>query len=269
MSLINKISKITKLPSYVFSNSLNYFYYSGRPKILNPITYLRRKRELFSKKELMAINNGELYEYLLDTINKSDSTGCEFSDYLTIWNELNKNSYKVILECGSGISTVVFAYYAFKIQKPIKVISMESEIDWYNQIIDVFPEKLKQYVQFVYSPREETSYNGILGCHYKEVPNEKYDFIFIDGPWLRTVFGDTSYTKCFNSDIINILYNGYTHTIDGILDQRIYTLWTLKKFLKGSIKYSTIKKTTFFKNIRRDQLIKNLHNKTSTDSSNK
>ena len=59
-------------------------------------------------------------------------------------------------------------------------------------------------------------------------------------------------------DIINILYNEYTQTIDGILVQRIDTLWKLKKFLKGDIKYNPIKKVTFFKNIKRNQLITNL-----------
>ena len=54
---------------------------------------------------------------------------------------------------------------------------MKSEIIWHNQIISIFPEKLKKYVKFVFSPRKETHYNGILGSHYEKVPNEKYDFI--------------------------------------------------------------------------------------------
>jgi hypothetical protein len=258
MSKFRKLLNLSKILDLIFKKFMVYFYFTGKPKVLNPITYFRHRRDKYSKKQLMAINNGELYKYILDTINISNSTGCEFSDYLTIWDKLNKNDYKVILECGSGISTVVFAYYAYKYTKPIKFISMESEIKWHNQIKSIFPEKLKKYVQFVYSPREETLYNGIWGSHYAEVPYEKYDFIFIDGPGLRKVFKDKSYIKCFNADIINILYNEYTHTIDGILDQRIDTLRKLKKILKGDIKYNPIKKVAFFQNIRSDQLITNL-----------
>lgn len=80
----NKILKLSKIPGLIFKKFMVYFYFTVKPKVFNPITYFRRWCDQYSKKELMAINNGELYKYLLDTINKSGSTGCEFSDYLTI-----------------------------------------------------------------------------------------------------------------------------------------------------------------------------------------
>lgn len=76
---------------------------------------------------------------------------------------------------------------------------------------------------------------------------------------MRRVYLNKSYPKCFNSDILNILSNNSSITINGILDQRIDTLWKLKKFIpKGNIGYSPVKKVSYLKNIKNSQLIKNL-----------
>ncbi|RMZ49958.1 hypothetical protein EB822_10650 [Flavobacteriaceae bacterium PRS1] len=255
------MSIFKKILNKFYKETLVYFYYTGRPKKFNPISYRRRKRELLAKKEIKKIDDGELYAFLQDTTQKSKSTGCEYSDYLTIWEDLNKKKPKNILECGSGISSVVFAYYVSKVKDPkdVTFVSMESIAFWHNQILKIFPEKLKKYVQFNLSERVETLYNGVLGSHYKVIPKLNYDFIFIDGPGLRKVFGDKNYPKCFNSDIINILINNSSKNISGLLDQRIDTLWNLKKLIpNGNIKYNPIKKVAYLKNIRKSQLRKGL-----------
>ena len=86
-----------------------YLYYTAKPNLLNPIFYMRLIRESYSEYRIKKIDNGQLHEHLTTTIAKSKSTGCEYSDYLTIWNALNKSKPKNILECGSGISSVLSA----------------------------------------------------------------------------------------------------------------------------------------------------------------
>ena len=252
---------IRKIYNKISSMISVYFYYTGKPKTINPISYSRRNYEETAKREISKLDGGKLYRFLYDVIEKSESTGCEFSDYLTILNELKKYKPRNILECGSGVSTVVFAYYISKLEDPSSVnfVSMESVEYWHEQIKNIFPEELKENVNLCFSERAETYYNGILGSHYKELPAYKYDYIFIDGPGLRKVFNDKTYPKAFNSDVINILLDNPEQTISGILDQRIDTLWKLKKLIPdGSIRYKPSKKVSFLKEIKGDHLIKNL-----------
>ena len=157
--------------------------------MLNPIFYLRRSHEKKAKRKIKELDGGALYEFLNEVINKSNSTGCEYSDHFRIWNELNENKPKNILECGSGVSSVVFAYYISKLNDPSSVnfISMEENDHYHDQIKKIFPKELEGFVTFCISERAESFYNGILGCHYKELPDLKYDYIFIDAPVLRSI----------------------------------------------------------------------------------
>lgn len=250
--MIGKIKNLIK-------KLLIYFYYTGKPKSINPISYLRNFINNNAEEKIKNINNGELYRFLSQTRSRSGSTGCEFIDYYTIWENLNKYKPSIILECGSGISTVVFAYYVHsqkKDGKDIKLISMESEKDWHKQVIEIFPSDLINYVTFKCSKRKETQYNGLLGAHYEEIPNLNYDFIFIDGPGLRKIFNDKLSPKCFNSDVINLLMNNSQMTISGLIDQRIDTVWKLKKLIpNGDIQYNVFKKCTFLKDLKQGQLL--------------
>ena len=50
-------------------------------------------------------------------IEKSESTGCEYSDYYFLYNSLVNGNFKYILELGSGITSIVFAVAAFELKK--------------------------------------------------------------------------------------------------------------------------------------------------------
>ncbi len=79
-----------------------YFFYAGKPELINPIYYVRKIINWISKKKIRRINNGELHRYIEQTMDKSGSTGCEYTDYLTLWKYLETNEPQSILECGSG-----------------------------------------------------------------------------------------------------------------------------------------------------------------------
>ena len=175
---------------------------------------------------------------------------------------MNKVAPRHILECGSGVSTVVFGYFAFKQNERgirTEVISMESEPSWHEQIKSVFPPELRDNVQLWFSPRVESKYNGILGSHYEEVPDLDYEFMFIDGPGLRKVFKDRSYPKCFNSDLVNLLVQNNHCSVTGLIDQRIDTMRKIKRLIPlGNIKYKVFRKQTVFQRLRNDQLVSDL-----------
>lgn len=234
----------------------NYFYFSAKPKFINPIYYSRRLNEKNSEKEFQKIDNGELNMVISALLKKSDSTGCEYSDYMSLWNELNKLNPKCILELGSGITSAIIAYYIKTRSKnsSAKFISMEENEYYFNNIKSIFPKNLEKYVEFHLSERVEKIYNGLTGCHYKIVPDLNYDFIFIDGPVDRAKFNDPNYPKTFNSDLVNYILKK-KNSVNAMLDQRILTLMAFKKLLpKADIKYYASKKITILKDVNQSQL---------------
>ncbi len=248
------MKKIVKIIEILYKKFAIYLYYTAKPHYVNPIHILRKFNEISAKEELQ--KNKELWNHLTVVINRSQSTGCEFSDYLMLYKTIISLNPKHILELGSGVTTSVIAY-AIKEQfehtgEKAIFISMEENPFYYNQIKDIFPDDLKPYVIFCRSNRKEKMYKGFLGCYYESIPDYPYDFVFIDGPTLRAT---PSSSKCFNSDFINIIMKS-NNPVTGMLDQRIGTYWALKKLLpRAAVNYYPIKKITYIRNANKQNLI--------------
>ena len=255
MYLIYK--KIIKIINLKTNSLINYFYYTANPKFINPINYLRKKREKLSIRKLKEINNGELFELINELLLKSNSTGCEFSDFYALWQSINKFKPNCILECGSGISSIIFAYYSHIFNgKEIKVYTVEENEYYYKDLLKNFPEQFKKYVDFLLLERKEKIYKGILGSYYSNLPNKNYDFIYIDGPTDRAVWNDKSYPKTFNSDLINILSVNKNIVINGVLDQRITTYKAFKNLInKNRLCYNSVHKLTYITSLSHKDLI--------------
>jgi len=222
------------------------YYYKAEPHRVNPIHYLRLIHEGRSIYELK--KNKELFSYLNRVIAASDSTGGEYVDYLELFRTVTHLKPKCILECGSGISTCVVAF-ALKKQFEqtgvrTKFISMEENKFYHDQIVKIFPPELADYVKFVQSDRVERwygQYRRYPGCHYENVPDYPYDFVFIDGPTERKT---PDSPKCFDADFINVLQKS-EKKVFGLLDQRISTYWAFKDLIPmANVLYSPIKKLT-------------------------
>jgi hypothetical protein len=206
-----------------------YFYYTAKPKFLNPIALARYVNDIRSK-SIIEKSYPSLFMLIEGLLAESSSTGCEYGDYLNLYRRIRTGRYKHILECGSGISTAVMALASKEnfeegIEKST-IVSMEESEFYYNQIKRLFPPDLQEFVSFCHSKRVERMYGNNLGCHYECVPDNIYDFIYIDGPTDRKKWNDTSSPKCFNSDIFNI---NKSDRFEAILDQRIWTLRALRE----------------------------------------
>ena len=82
-------------------------------KILRKIRkkYFSLTNVLFNKHGLKNIRkNVELWNTLTEYLKTSDSTGCSFSDYWILYSHIKKYKPKEILECGTGVSTIVMAH---------------------------------------------------------------------------------------------------------------------------------------------------------------
>ena len=66
-----------------------------------------RRRALQAETRLKAI--APLWPLMVDYARGSAVTGASYSDYLTLWAQIRAFRPREVLECGSGISTVVIA----------------------------------------------------------------------------------------------------------------------------------------------------------------
>tara|TARA_B100000242_G_scaffold17275_1_gene10575 strand:+ start:14776 stop:15540 length:765 start_codon:yes stop_codon:yes gene_type:complete len=246
MQILNILEKIFKKVSSLWLSFLNYFYYTAKPSFLNPIAYLRKVSDKEGEKEFKKIDGGNLYKLISEIKEKSGSTGCEYADYLILYNNVIKRKPLNVLELGSGISTCVIAYALKKnsdqhnIQS--KITTMEESEFYYQDFLKIIPSSLKSYINPLHSPRQTRYYSEKLGCFYKEIPSVDggYDFLFIDAPQLYFP-GDAM--KCFDADLINLINDNKLNTCFILLDQRIGTLWALNKLIPPlKLKYDVIKR---------------------------
>jgi len=236
------------------------FYYKAEPTNFNPIYYLRLIREKHSIYKLK--KNRELFRYLNRIIASSDSTGGDYGDYYELFQTVTLLKPSFILECGSGISTCVIAFAIKKLFEQTGVrstfVSMEENKFYHEQIVEIFPEELAEYVEFILSARVEGFYGRYRrypGCHYEHVPDYPYNFVFIDGPAKRKT---PDSLKCFNADLINVLMKS-DQQVNALLDQRISTYWTFKDLIPGAkVRYNPIKKLTRISKADRNSLRKDI-----------
>ena len=148
--------------------------------------------------------------------------------YLRLYKDVKKYKYKEILECGSGISTVIMAK-AIQENGGGRITSMEENDGEYIQNIkDLIPDDLKQYVDIRYSPKVDDYYQQFRGVRYRDIPDRKYDFMFIDGPTTKSV-ADGQNT--FDFDYIKISQE--LGEIPVIIDGRVSTFKVLRQLYKG------------------------------------
>ena len=253
----NYLHVLMFLISYGLENILRrflvFFFYIGRPKFLNPISYYRHRRDNKAKLELES-NYPELFEIInrldnsMDSMDSMGSMGCEYSDYLLLYEFVRKHKPSKILELGSGKSTAAFAY-ALKQNKNSHGVSgivttIEEQVEFYNQAQNSIPTDLNEYVNFIYSPRETSMFGSHVGYYYKEIPSESYDLVYIDGPTLKK--DPVTGRKPFNADLIRLISSGIIHQSWVLMDQRIGNLWSYRVLLPDlKFRYDVILKISF------------------------
>lgn len=153
----------------IYQDMIVYFYYTARPRHLNPLYYLREIYEMYSYCRLK--KNKKLFEYISKMREVSESTGGGWGDYLQLYIELTSLRPKYILECGSGITSCVIAHAVKSILERggsvREYISLEENYYYHEQVKKVFPVDLKPFVKFVHSERKERYYGNYLGCSIK------------------------------------------------------------------------------------------------------
>jgi hypothetical protein len=130
---------------------------------------------------------GDLADFLRDDLITGWTLDGETITFL--WNLLQQEQPKVIIECGAGLSTLVFARgfetYGFSSSKPRSLVSLEQNL-WVKRAVETRLQRcgLEQYVNVMHSPISKRKGEYLLDPDRlrARLGSEKADWVVIDGP---------------------------------------------------------------------------------------
>ncbi|MFT5180744.1 MAG: hypothetical protein ACI8S3_000620 [Alphaproteobacteria bacterium] len=189
----------------------------------------------------------ELWALMTEVAAGTAVTGASYSDYLTLYEQVRTHRPREILECGTGISTVVLAQAlrdnaAEDGGAPGRVTSMEDDAEWFRIASERLPEGVADIVEIVHSPKADGFFKCFRGVCYEAVPDRPYDFVFSDGPDRHSpVNGD----KLFNLDLINVVRRS-ERPVRAVVDNHYLTFYVFQKvFGLDKARYSVSHKLMF------------------------
>lgn len=193
---------------------------------------LRRYRDFNNNRAKKKIQEHVgLWAMLEYYLKNTKSTGCSYCIYWTLYNYIKKNKPKEILECSTGITTIVMAYALMENEidghGSGRITSMEESQEYYDLAHELLPSQLDKYVEILYSPKVEAYYYFFRGVKYRDKPLREYDFVFIDGP---TTSAPSDGQKTFDMDFIEVVAKSDI-PIDAVVDFRVSTCYVLSKIL--------------------------------------
>tara|TARA_B100001057_G_C22619867_1_gene860058 strand:+ start:163 stop:936 length:774 start_codon:yes stop_codon:yes gene_type:complete len=192
--------------------------------------------------------------YLEKIIEESKSTGISYTDIWSLYSDIRRLKPKCILECGPGVSTYVIGcamnknYIETKIDT--EMTCLEDQEIYYNDVKQFIYPDFKNKTNLILSEVSEKVYGCFIGMGYKNIPKKNYDYIFIDGP---SNFSKKYMSKTFNFDLLEII-NFSNANINGLIDERVSTLYVYSQIFKNKIKYSLFKNLTYINNVNKDDL---------------
>jgi predicted O-methyltransferase YrrM len=200
---------------------------------------LRRIAQWRARRALQA--HDRLWRSLQEYRRQSSSTGCNHADYWHLYAAIRRHKPAEILECGTGISTLVIATALEENEREHgisgRVTSMEEHAQWLDQSRALLPERLRRYVEFCLSPTVEDCFSLFRGVRYREVPERPYDFVFVDGPNYQAL---TDGAMTFDFDLLHLLRRA-DWPVSALIDKRVSTCYVLQQLLGPAlVKYSPV-----------------------------
>jgi hypothetical protein len=199
--------------------------------------------------------NEALRRTLQDYLARSNSTGGEYSDYMALYDHVRVHKPREILECGTGVSTIVMAHALMENEAETgvrgRITSMEDKEQWYRLAAELMPETLSPYVDLVLSPLVEDGWYVFRGVRYETLPDRKYEFVFVDGPDFDSLV-DGQLT--FDFDLIRVVEKA-EHPVHAIVDDRLSTTFVMQKvFGPEKARYMTTHRLAFIGPVTRQDL---------------
>jgi hypothetical protein len=119
----------------------------------------------------------------------SSAFGPEYVDLWFLYRTVIARKPHVVLEFGSGCSTVVLAQAVWKNraqfpQRGDYFYSIDADPFWARTTAQAMPEHLREVCQVEYSPLVEIEHAGTLGFRHAKVPQVIPNLVYLDGPGL-------------------------------------------------------------------------------------
>lgn len=223
-------------------------YLSSRLEIL-----LRKVAQVNARRKLK--RNMGLWRALQDYLLKTKSTGCGYIDYARLYESIRRTKPIEILECGTGVSTLIIAHALMENEKESgaqgRVTSMEEHEGWLEMSRKLLPPQYEKFVDFKFSPTVEDCYSMFRGVRYRDIPQRGYDFVFVDGPkYVSPVDG----VPTFDFDYIHILRNS-ENPVSCLIDKRLSTVFVLQQLLgRERVQYSHVEGLGYVECCTKDDL---------------
>jgi len=190
-------------------------------------------------------SNTELWTTLSAYLQKSNSTGCNFIDYAALYRHIRTKKPSLILECGTGVSTVVMAQALVENAREGvegRIVSMEEIEKYYDLAKSILPAQYASLVDIRLSPVVEDSFSLFRGVRYRDVPKLDYDFVFVDGP---NYVAPSDKMVTFDFDFIHAVRNS-SKPVSAIIDKRVSSCYVFQKvFGPGKVRYDGIRHLGF------------------------
>ncbi len=110
-----------------------------------------------------------------------------WSDLWAIYSQVRARKPKVLLEFGSGCSTIIYAQALADNAAggaPGFLHSLDADAHWGQVTIDSMPEHLRQYCDITLTERVEAMLGDVPVWRFARVPDVVPDMIYLDGPAL-------------------------------------------------------------------------------------
>jgi hypothetical protein len=247
--------RIADSVDYRLKALLSRYYYGNRDGLPRWIRQRRFRRSM----EILPRREPELDQLLRQGLaifemnpNRPNS---RYSDALFLFDAIMKHRPTKVLECGSGLSTLIIAFALERLERDsghkASFVSIDESAEYLDQRVRrILPPHLAPRVQLVASPigywKFENGLNGRIraGIGYTALPRQDFDFIYVDGPQVRQGHYDGLNRiaearggvpeflrhKPFDCDAINVLLNS-ERSATIVIDQRIDTRWQMKYIL--------------------------------------
>lgn len=184
---------------------------------------------------------------IADYSAKSNTTGTKFP---TLWRAVSiilKEKPSLILECGTGLSTIVLAAAVKQLSARIpgyggRIVSMESVEHWFETARGNLPKKYSEVVELVLGPRVKYEFLFFRGYRHSNIPPLDFDFVFLDGPSYDDENGGS-----FCADVFHVVETSSAAVIRGVIDTRVSSVFVLQKvFGTRAIRYYPFTRTSDF-----------------------
>lgn len=160
----------------------------------------------------------------------SSTTGTQFITLLLAVKSILRYKPAHVLECGTGVSTLVLAAAIEKVKLSDPsyqgtIVSMESEKSWFDLAQEKLPAKYRSVVEIIYGPREKYEIGFFRGYVHSGIPKRDYDFILLDGPDYADENG-----LSFCADVIKIFDISNVMALRGVVDGRASSVFVIQTF---------------------------------------